>query len=133
MPASSLRQFHNSLLDILTFALFRLGQFAPVLGPKGRGFEKAVAADDATDLIQRMRDLINETFGSATLDEVWDFLLEAVIEGEGVDDGGLAARARGCLAEQNQVGGMCWGDGIFVVPANEMARWAPASPSHQIC
>lgn len=128
MPASSLRQLHDPLLDILTLALLGLRQFGPVLGPKGRGLEEPVPADDAADLLQRVRDLINETFGPAALDEAGDFLLEAVVEGECVDDGGLAARARGCLAEEDQVGGMRWRDGVFVVPADEVARWAPAFP-----
>lgn len=125
MPASSLRQFHDPLLDILTLALLCLGQFGPILGPKGRGFEEPVAADDAADLLQRMRDLIHETFGPAALDEAGDFPLEAVVEGECVDDGGFAARARGCLAEEDQVGWMRWRDGVFIVPADEVAWWAP--------
>ena len=128
MPASSLRQFHDPLLDVLTLTLLCLRHFAPIDGPKGRGLEQPVPADDAADLLHRVRDLIDETFGPATLDKAGGFLLEAVVEGECVDDGGLAARARGCLAEEDQVGGVRWRDSVFVVPANEMAWWAPAYP-----
>lgn len=128
MPASSLRQFHNPLLDILTLALLCLRQFAPILGPEGGGLEKSISPDDATDLFQRVRDLINKTFGPAVLDKAGDFLLQAVVEGKCVDNGGLATSARGRLAEEDQVGRMRWGDGVFIVPADEMAWWAPAFP-----
>ena len=73
-----------------------------------------------------MRDLINEAFSPAPLDEAGNLFLEAVVEGERVDDGGLAAGARGRLAKEDQVGGMRGRDGVFVVPADEMAWWAPA-------
>ena len=128
MPASPLRQFHNPLLDKITLAFFSLRQFAPILGSKGGGLEQSIPSDDAADLVQRMRDLINETFGPATLDKARDLLLEAVVESKCVDDRGLAASARGRLAEENQVGGVRGGDGVFIVPADEMARWAPAFP-----
>ena len=73
-----------------------------------------------------MWDLVNEAFSPAALDEAVHFLFEAVVERERVDDGGLAAGAGGGLAEEDQVGGMCGRDGIFVVPADEMAWRAPA-------
>ena len=126
VPASLLLQLHDALLDELALAFFRVGQLGPVLGPKGRGFEEPVPAHDAADLFQRVGDLVNETFGPAALDEVRHFFLEAVVEGERVDDGGLAAGARRGLAEEDQVGGMRGRDGIFVVPADEMAWRAPA-------
>ena len=93
VPASFLLQFHNALLDELALAFFRVGQFGSVLRPKDRGFEKPVPANDAADLLQCMGDLVNETFGPAALHEAWDFFLKAVVEGERIDDGGLAAGA----------------------------------------
>ena len=126
MPTSLLLQLHNALLDELALAFFRLGQFGPVLGPKGRGLEEPVPAHDAADLFQRVGDLVDEAFGPAALDEARHFFLEAVVEGERVDDGGLAAGARRGLAEEDQVGGMRGRDGVFVVPADEVAWRAPA-------
>ena len=125
MPSSSLGQLDNSLLDKLALALLCLGQRGAILGPKGGGLEKPVPADNAADLVQRMRDLIHETLGPAALDKARDFLLEAVVEGESVDDGGLAARTRWRLAKEDQVSGMRWGNGIFIVPANEVTWWTP--------
>ena len=101
VPASFLLQLHDALLNELALAFFRVGQFGSVLRPKGRSLKKPVPADDAADLLQGVWDLVNETFGPAALHEAWDFFLEAVVEGESVDDGGLAARARGCLAEED--------------------------------
>ena len=106
VPASFLLQLQDALLDELALAFFRVGQFGPVLGPKGRGFEEPIPADDAADLLQRVGDLVDETFGPAAFDEARHFFLEAVVEGERVDDGGLAAGARRGLAEEDQVGGM---------------------------
>ena len=128
VPASFLLQLHDALLDELALAFFRVGQFGSILGPKGRGFKKPVPADDAADLLQCVWDLVNETFGPAALHEARDFFLEAVVEGERVDDGGLAAGARRCLAEEDQISGMRGRDGILVVPADEMAWRAPAFP-----
>ena len=128
MPSSSLRQLEDSLLDKLALALLGLGQLGAILGPKGGGLEKPVPTDDATDLVQRMRDLINETLGPAALDKAGHFLLKAVIEGERIDDRGFAARSRRRLAKEDQVGGMRWRHGIFIVPANEVTWWTPELP-----
>ena len=67
VPASFLLQLHDALLDELALALFRVGQFGSILGPKGRGFKEPVPADDAADLLQCVWDLVNEAFGPAAL------------------------------------------------------------------
>ena len=72
-----------------------------------------------------MRYPINETFGSAPLDKTRNFLLEAIVEGECVDNGGLAARPRRSLAEEDHVSGKRWRDSVLVVPANKVAWWTP--------
>ena len=126
VPASLLLQLQDALLDELALARFRVGHFGPVLGPKGRGSEEPVPAHDAADLLQRVGDLVDEAFGPAAFDEARNFFLEAVVEGERVDDGGLAAGARRGLAEEDQVGGVRGRDGVFVVLADEMAWRAPA-------
>ena len=126
VPAPFLLQLHDALLDELALAFFRVRQFGSILGPKGGGFKKPIPANDAANLLQCVWDLINETFGPAALHKARDFFLEAVVEGERVDDGGLAAGARGCLAEEDQVSWMRGRDRILVVPADEMAWRAPA-------
>lgn len=127
VPASTLCQRPNPLFDKLALAFLRLRQCTPILRPKGICFEKPVPAHGAPDLLQRMRYPINKTFGSAPLDEVRNFLLEAIVEGERVDDGSLAAGRRRSLAEEDDVGGEGRRDGVFIVPADKVAWWAPSN------
>ena len=101
VPTPFLLQLHDTLLNEFALSLFRVRQLGPVPGPKGRSFEEPVPADDSTDLLQRVRDLVHEAFGPAALDEAGHVFLEAVVEGERVDDGGLAAGAGGSLAEED--------------------------------
>ena len=101
MPTPLPLQLDNPLLDKQPLPLLRIRQFGPVLGPKGRRLEQPVAAHDAADLLERVRDLVHEPFGPAALDEARDFLLEPVVQRERVDDRGLAAGAGGRLAEED--------------------------------
>ena len=108
MPPSFLLQLHNARLDEFTLAFFRFGQLGAVLGPKGRGFEKSVPADDTADLLQCVWNLIHEPFSATALDEAGNFFLEAVVEGERIDDGSLTTGTWWCLAEEDQISGMRW-------------------------
>ena len=74
-----------------------------------------------------MRYQINETFDSAPLDEVRNFLLEAIVEGERVADGSLAAGRRRSLVEEDEVGGEGRRDGVFIVLADKVAWWGPGN------
>lgn len=86
MPSAAAGQFDHTCLYTLALFLLRCGQARSVLGAECGRLVESVAADDATHLAEGVRDLIDEAFGAASLDETGRLLLQAVVQCQRTDD-----------------------------------------------